>query len=72
MSEEFDIVTIRLRKGDRDRLRTYFHPMDYNKVIRGWVSKLVDNIEARGRAIAQFEGVDVEINTEELDDDASS
>lgn len=61
MPEEFDIVTIRLRKGDRDAMATYFHPVKYNKVIRTLVSRVVDKIRSNA--------ANIEVNISELETD---
>jgi hypothetical protein len=62
--DEYEMVTIRLRKGDRDRMATYFHPIGYNQVIRTLVSKVVDNVAARADTAQAVE--DIEVNLEEL------
>ena len=41
---DLEVVTIRLRRGDKERLAHYYSatPGGYNKIIRDLVSRLVD------------------------------
>lgn len=39
---DLQVITIKLRCGDREALRERFHPLPYQRVIRNLVSRLVD------------------------------
>ena len=65
--EDFQLVTIRLRKGDREALSTYFHPKTYNHVIRHVIGTMVDGIRGRGQAMAEVDGMEIEIKPEDID-----
>lgn len=67
MNPEFDLVTIRLRSGDRDVLRNCFHPVKYNLVIRGLVSAVVDKIQAAGSASTSVDEAAAELQLEEIE-----
>lgn len=62
--EDLEVVTVRLRKGDREALATYFAPIPYNKALRGLVSKVVDTIRERGAASASA----IEVDLSKLED----
>lgn len=49
MAEDLEVVTIRLRTGDKDALSDLFHPVPYNKVIRKLISNVVDSLR-QGKA----------------------
>lgn len=44
--DDFDVVTIRLYKGDKDTLGAYFPKQGYNRVIRALVRKFILQVEA--------------------------
>lgn len=59
--EDLEKVALRLRKGDKAKLSTFFHPISYNQSIRHIVSTVVDRIEAQGAAIAKVGNQEIEI-----------
>lgn len=67
VSDDFDLVTIRLRKGDREILRNTFFPKKYNEVIRGLVSVICDRIIEQGRSAAQIDESAAEISLDEIE-----
>jgi len=48
--QDYDIITIRLRKGDREALQHFFQLIPYNRTIRNIISTVVDNLRKSGTA----------------------
>lgn len=61
-SGDFEKVTIRLYKGDADRLATYFPQLGYNRAIRDYIHKLLRSLDEK----AQQKGPLPELNLPEV------
>lgn len=47
MTQDLEKVTVRLNRGDKDKLSEYFPDLGYNKVIRVMVSNLIKKTEEK-------------------------
>lgn len=65
--EPLEVVSIRLYKGDRERLKELFGQTGYNVVLRRMTRKLIRTVEARAqKSLDELPSPSVDFSLEEM------